>query len=768
MKTETARERFAKALLGTERDGSQREAVVRRVESGAPREQRGAEQRRAYPRDACRPGERCTPSVCFSCHSTCEVLVYTDAASGKVLRVEGDPNSPQTHGRLCAKGLASADLCHNPKRLTAPLRRIGERGEGRFEEIGWEEALDITAGKLREYRERLGPQSVALLEGTRRGWSRVYSRFANAFGTPNHGAAGWAQCLWPRLIDCNLTYGKGAQYSETQDYPNADCILCWGINPPTCWGVRAGDIMDARQRGAALIVVDPYLSETAAKADIWLQLRPDTDMALALGLLHVIIQEQLWDEAFTAEWTSGFPELREAVAEYPPAWAAGITGVPEELIRRAARLYAKASSASLVRSLAVDQLHDSVQVCRALSALIAITGNIGKPGSNNVVSLRGERSQNTHDFILADLVPPEVQRLRCGYHDFPLLTQEHAPVPTAHMPTLWEQIITGDPYPIPCAMIFGSNAMVSYTNAGRVKEALAGLEFLAVCDLFMTPTARMADIVLPASSWLERCNVISSFQTDNTHTLFQQPAVPPVGQSRNDVDIIIGLAKRLGLEQYFWKDAEGLYDYLLEPAGLTYREGAARRRLHAPMVYGAYREKGFATPTGRIELFSCLAREKGCDPLPRYTPSFQSLGDTPELAREYPLLMTTGRHESAYRISENRENPHLRELVPRAFLDIHPDTAAGLGIREGQRVMVESTAGRAYAYARFTAGLRRDVVQGISGWWGQYNINRTVPWGRYARGVGTVCARGYLCRVTPAEEPDEAPEDRQSGVAKGR
>lgn len=166
--------------------------MVQRVESGAPRQQRGAEQRRAYLRDACRPGERCPPSVCFSCHSTCEVLVYTDAASGRVLRVEGDPNSPQTHGRLCAKGLASAELCQNPKRLTTPLRRVGERGEGRFEEIGWEEALDITAEKLRAYRERLGPQSVALLEGTRRGWSRVYSRFANAFGTPNHGAAGRA------------------------------------------------------------------------------------------------------------------------------------------------------------------------------------------------------------------------------------------------------------------------------------------------------------------------------------------------------------------------------------------------------------------------------------------------------------------------------------------------------------------------------------------------------------------------------------------------
>lgn len=742
---------FARQLLGTERDHSQRQQVVEQVMAGVHRSGGRQEQKNTGTLNACRPGERCTPSTCFSCHSTCQVLVYSDEQTGKVLRVEGDPASPQTHGRLCSKGLASPDLCNNPGRLMTPLRRKGPRGSGEFEPISWEEALDITAGKLREYKEKYGPQSVALLEGTRRGWSRVYSRFANVFGTPNHGAAGWAQCLWPRLIDCNLTYGKGAQYSETQDYANADCIVCWGINPPTCWGVRAGDIMDARQKGAALIVVDPYLSETAAKADLWLQLRPDTDMALALSMIHVIIRDGLYDREFVEAWTFGFEELRDSVRQYTPEWGSSITGVPAQLIEKAARLYAKAAAASLVRSLAVDQLHDSVQVCRALSILITITGNIGRPGTNNVVSSRGERSQNTHEFIKADLVPPEVQKLRCGYDKFPLLTQEHSPVPTAHMPTLWEQVISGKPYPINCAMIFGSNAVVSYTNSNRVKEAVEHLEFLAVSDLFMTPLAKMADIVFPASSWLERCNMISSFQTDNTHTLFQQP-VTSVGESRNDVDIIIELAKRLGLEQHFWKNSEALYDYLLEPTGLTYREALAKGTLYAPMEYGVYKNKGFKTPSGKIELYSNFAQQKGCDPLPRYTPSFQSQTSTPELAKEYPLLMTTGRHESAFRISENRSNPHLRELAPKAYLDIHPDTARKLGIRDGQEVLVESTAGKARAFARFTLGLRPDVVQGISGWWEEYNINKTVPWGEYAQGVGTVCARGYLCRVTPIEE----------------
>ncbi len=745
MQTEKRR-KFAASLLRNSYDKDYRKEVIAKVLSGEKRENTDV-----MPVEtginAARENEICTPSVCFACHSTCEVLVYTDKESGKVLRVEGDPSSPQTRGVLCSKGLASPDLCYNPKRLLTPLKRVGERGEGKFEPISWEEALGTTAKMLTKFKNEQGAQSVALLEGTRRGWSRVYSRFANVFGTPNNGAAGWAQCLWPRLTECNITFGGGAQYTETQDYPNADCIVCWGINPATCWGVRASDIMRAKESGAALIVVDPYLSETAAKADIWLNIRPDTDMALALAMINIIIEENLIDAQFVAEYTFGFEELAEHVKEYTPKWAEKITGVSAEKIIKATHLYAKSAAASLVRCLAVDQLHDSIQVCRAISILISITGNIGKPGSNNLTPSTGVISQNTHDFVMANALPKEMEKLRSGYDEFPLLTQKFSPVPTGHMPTMWEQIISKDPYPISAAMIFGSNAVVSYTNSDKVEEAIKSLDFLAVADMYMTPTAELADIIFPVSTWLERTNIISSFQTDNCNTLIEQP-VTQIGDTKNDVDIIIELANRLGLSEYFWENSKAMYDYLLSPLGIDFDEAVKRRRLYAPMKYYRYKDTQFKTPSGKIELYSTYAKEMGSDPLPRYTPSFQSKESTPELYKEYPITMTTGRHETAFRISENRLNPHLLELSHKPWIEIHPDTAKEYGIPEGGRVKIETKAGTAYAYARYTLGIEKDVVQTISGWWGEYNINKTVPWGEYSQGVGSVCARGYLCKIS--------------------
>ena len=752
---DSKRKDFAHKLIGSGRAAAFRSDVIESIMNGghkpsyAPQlhpNYRSPEERKL------RTGEKCTPSVCFSCHNTCECLVYTDAVTGDVLRVEGDPESPQTHGRLCAKGLSAADLVYNPERLKKPLKRVGERGSGEFVEISWDEALDTVASKMIEYKKKYGPGGVAMLEGTKRGWSRSYSRLANVFGLPNHGAAGWAQCLWPRLIDVNITFGRGLNYPETYDIPNADCLVCWGINPAVTWGGgRGGDIMEARQRGAALIVVDPFLSETAAKADIWLQLKPGTDTALALTMIHIIFERNLQDQEFLDSYAYGTEELRKAVEPYTLEWGSRITGVDEETILKATLLYASADSASLLRCLAVDQQHDSIQACRALSCLITITGNIGKPGSNNICSSRGERKQDTLDFIRYKDMPKDVEKLRCGYDEFPLLTQEFSPVPTAHMPTFWEQVISGKPYRIPCALIFGSNAKVIYTNATLVEEALKHFEFLAVSDLFLTPTAKMADIVFPASSWLERNNVISSFQTCNTCTLIEQK-VTTVGEARDDIDIVCELAKRLGVADSFWPSQAEFYDWILEPTGLTFREAAARRRLYAPQPYGKHKTDGFKTPSGKIELYSTLAESKGVTPLPYYTPSFQGDEATPELKKEYPLIMSTGRHEVAFRHTENRQNPLLLELNPYATLDINPHTAMSLGISDGQKVLIESTAGKAYARARYTVGLRRDVVQGIAGWAGDQNINRTVPWGKYAEGVGTVCARGYLCRVSPVEE----------------
>lgn len=701
-------------------------------------------------------GTKVIETACFSCNSNCEVMVFVDKRSGRILKVEGNPESPITKGMLCAKGLASKDLVYNPGRLAHPLKRAGKRGEGKWERISWDEALTTTAEKLLEYKKRFGPQGVAFLEGTRRGWSRVFSRLANTFGAVNHGAAGWAQCLWPRFADDKATFG--ANYTETADFENTRCILIWGTNPPATWPVMASYIMDARQRGAALIVVDPYLSETAAKADIWLQLRPGTDTALALSMMHVIIKEKLYDNDFVQKWTVGFEELEKHVAGYTPEWGEDVTRIPAELIRKAARLYAGTKPACIQRCVALDGVHDSVQACRAVSLLAAITGNIGIPGGNVLVSKRGEISQNTHDFIAADFIDPELEPLRRGYDEFPLLCSKFSPVPCAHMPTLWETIATGEPYPVKAALIFGSNAVVSYSNTNRVMEAVDKLDFLAVADLFMTPTAEMADIVLPASSWLERDNVISSFQASPTYTFVQQKAVT-FEEALSDVDIICRLAEKLGLGQYFWKDADELYNYLLKPTGMTLDQFKMRKRLYAPIEYRQYEKNGFNTPSGKVELYSSILEKYNCDPLPVYTEPFESPVSTPELAREYPFILTTGGRVPVFRHSENRQNPLLREICPRAEFLINPDAAREYGIRDGDRVVIVTRVGSATGYASLTEGIGRDVIQATPGWWGSDNINHVIPWGKYSQGMGTVPMRGLLCRIEKVREQHHAAKD---------
>lgn len=689
------------------------------------------------------PEVKVVRSACFSCNTACEVLVFVDKATGRVIKVEGDPDSPVTRGVLCAKGLAAKDLIENPQRLRTPLKRTGRRGEGKWESISWEDALSIIAEKLLAYKDQYGPQGIAILEGTRRGWSRSYSRLANAFGAVNNGAAGWAQCLWPRLVENKATFG--APYLESSDCENTNCMLVWGVNPAATWPIKASEIMDARERGAYLIVIDPHFSETAAKADLWLQPRPETDTALGLAMLHVIIQNNLYDHDFVANWTTGFERLKAHVNDRTPEWGEGITRVPREQIVKAAEIYAHTDPACICRCLAVDLDHDSLQFCRVTSLLAAITGNIDIPGGNILVSSRGEISQNTHDFIGNHLVSKEDVSLRRGYEQFPFLCSDLSPVPTAHMPTLWETVVTGEPYPIKAALIFGSNAVVSYSNSGRVQEALKKLDFLAVTDLFMTKTAELADIVLPASSWLERNNVISSFQTSYTHTIAQQKAVD-LPEARSDVDIIIDLANRLGIGDKFWEDETAMYDYLLEPAGLNLEELIAKKRLFAPLEYKQYEKNGFKTPSGKVEIYSSVFEKSGCEPLPIYTEPFQSPIKTPELAREYPLIMTSGRRPF-FRHTENRQNPLLREQCPNPPVRIHPQTAEKAGIGHGDSLIIETPTGSCKAVAELTEGLQPDVIQTMPGWPGEENVNNLIPWNEFSRGIGTVSMHSIMCRI---------------------
>ena len=325
------------------------------------------------------------------------------------------------------------------------------------------------------------------------------------------------------------------------------------------------------------------------------------------------------------------------------------------------------------------------------------------------------------------------------------------------MPTLWETIATDRPYPVKAALIFGSNVLISYSNTPRVEEAMAKLEFIAVCDLFMTPTAQMADIVLPASSWLERDNLISSFQVCPTYTIAQQKAAE-VAEARSDVDIVCALARKLGLGEHFWNDSGELYDSLIEPTGLTFTEFKKKKRLFAPLLYRQFEKGGFKTPSGKVEIYSSLLEKNNCAPLPTYTATFQGPTDAGPTA-EFPLILTTGWRQPVYRHTENRENPLLREIAPRPGLLIHPDTASRLGIAEGDPVIIETGTGSAALFAVLTVGIHPDVVQAMPGWRGKANINRVTPWDRFAEGIGSVPMRGILCRVRKGSTESGDPTD---------
>lgn len=730
---------FASTLLGKNPDPAFRQSFSTPVTTL----QAKAVGEKSYRWGRIAPGVKVVRSTCFSCNTACEVLIFVDKKTGKIIKVEGDPESPITRGVLCAKGLTAKNLVDNPQRLRTPLKRVGERGEDRWEPISWDEALSAIAEKLLAYKKQYGPQGVAILEGTRRGWSRSYSRLANAFGAMNHGAAGWAQCIWPRLVENSVTFG--APYMETSDCQNTNCMMVWGVNPPATWPVKASEIMDARERGAILIVIDPHFSEIAAKADLWLQPRPETDTALGLAMLHVIIENDLYDREFVAEWTTGFEQLKVHVKDCTPKWAEKITRVDRKQIVAAAEIFARTKPACICRCLAVDLDHESLQFCRITSLVAAVTGNIDIPGGNILVSNRGEISQNTHDFIGAQFISEKDQSLRRGYAKFPFLCTKLCPVPNAHMPTMWETVISGEPYPLKAAMIFGSNAAVSYSNSHRVQEALQKLDFLAVADLFLTPTGKLADIVLPASSWLERNNVISSFQTSATHTIAQQKAVD-LPEARSDVDIVIDLANRLGVGDKFWEDETAMYNYLLEPTGLNLAELIAQKRLFAPLEYKRYKKNGFKTPSGKVELYSSIFKKHGCDPIPSYTEPFQSPVETPDLAREYPLIMTSARRPF-FRHTENRQNPILREQCPQSPVRIHPQTAEKAGIGHGDTVIIETPTGQCKAVAELTEGLQPDVIQTMPGWSGEENVNNLIPWNRFAQGIGTVSMHSIMCRV---------------------
>ena len=705
--------------------------------------------------------KRIVKTTCKSCHGGCRVIVTVE--NGRITRIEGDPDS-LTEGTMCAKGLASIKEVYNPNRILYPMKRVGERGEGKWKRISWEEALNIIARKIKEAIEKYGPSSVAIGQGTGRGYNEYTYRFARSIGTPNVFAPAHF-CFGPRLAVFSITVGErlycdyhgwGGEYPKT--------IIHWGkqLEITNADGEMAVWFLKALEKAEYFILIDPRATRLASRAHLWLPVRPGTDAALALGMMNVIINEDLYDKEFVENWTYGFDKLKERVQKYPPDKVAEITWVSKEKIVETARIFATHKPGCIQIGESLEACNNSTQTLRAIVCLMAITGNIERPGS--MVSWVPPATGPMEDFVLEVPAPRE---LPVGADKFRLLLKR--PFPICHVETMLEGIRSGKG-PVKVMHIQGSNPLLCYANSKAVLEALLKLEFLSVADLYMSPTAEYADVVLPVAHWLETDDIY------DMHPRFfisaVQKAVEPQGEAWPDNKIFNELGKRLA-PQYWFKNVEEMLNYRLRKANITwnqFKEIGVLARAGREQIYYKYktdywrRGGGFKTPTGKVELYSTIMEELGYDPLPYFEEPSESPYRTPELYKEYPLILSTGGRVSYYFHSQYRQNPWLRELQPYPIVQIHPETAKKLGIKDGDWVWIETPRGRIKQKAMLFAGMDPRLVFVQASWYypeepgpdhGVWISNANVLTSDkppFDPAMGSTNFRALLCKVYPCRE----------------
>jgi len=698
-------------------------------------------------------------SVCRSCHGGCGVLMHV--RDGRLLKVEGDRTSPLNHGRLCPIGTVTTDLVYHPDRLKYPLRRKGKRQSGEWQRISWDEALDEISERLLSIRDRHGAESIALGTGTGRHHIRWVSRFGHALGTPNWCEPGFAQCFHPRVNTSILTFGDFPVGDFTGDVPPA-CILYWGHNPVLSGpdGETRFNVMEALAHNPRVIVVDPRRTALAEKAELWLQVRPGADDALALAMLNVVIGDQLYDGPFVQRWTHGFDALCAHVRRYTPEWAEPITWVGADKIRAAARLFAQTKPAMMEWGCAIEHTPKCIQTVRAVSMLPALTGNIDVPGG----WVFGMHGLGRFPSLIENLTP-EANAKRLGADKFKLLGGEGADLPAAHIPTLLRAMREGKPYPVKAFLVFGNNTLTTYANTSLVYESLMRLDFMVCADLFMTPTAELADIVLPAASWPE-INQLAGLPTVAANVVLANQRAVRIGECKSDEEIFVELARRMKLP-VGTEAVEVVLDAQLKAGGvgMTFDELKQKGFYKVPFKYRKYENGGFKTPTGKIELYSTRLAQMGYAPLPGYQEPPESPLSTPGVAADYPLVLTTGGRISFFFNSEHRQIDRLRRAHRDPIAEIHPETAARFGIVNGRWMWVETRRGRIRQKAKLTTGIDPRVIHVEHGWWfpeqgapeyGVWSANANLLTDNappYDPAMGTYQLRALLCRVGPADAP---------------
>jgi anaerobic selenocysteine-containing dehydrogenase len=675
-------------------------------------------------------------AVCVWCKGECGVLVHVK--DGHLVKLEEDPDYgrkvwPATRG--CVRFRAAAEFMYHPDRVNFPLKRVGDRGEGKWQRISWDQALDEIAEKLTRVKDKYGAEGIGFTRGTGfRQEDEPRQRFLELLGSPNSASPGNI-CFIPRSMVADAIVGYFPLYSVRA---NTKCIVLLGAETQIARPITALSFREAVKNGAKVIVIDPRKTESASKADVWLQLRPGTDCALLLGMINVMINEELYDKEFVEKWCYGFDKLREHVAEYTPEKVEKITEVPADKIREATRVYATNKPGTMVEGMGIEEAPQNAEILHARWILAALAGNIDVEGGEELHGVN-PRILNGREAIPYPPMSLEQKNKQLGADRFKFLLwpgrdmiiQERmkywgrvGSLPAIGYPSgVWRAILTGQPYPIRAMLTYTNNPMVTLANTKLIYKALKSLDSYVVIEQWMTPSAELADYVLPATCWLERAILWDFSNYSNWLVAGEQalPAsIPGEYDHRDDFYIWRGLGIRMGQEQYWpHKSLEEVYDAMLKPTGLTHKEFVHQIRCEKKTkTFKEYERKGgFATPTGKAELYSTIFEKLGYDPLPRYVEFSETQIGNPELAKEYPLMLLTGGRSREYYHSEWRQIESIRKLHPHPLLQIHPDTAQKLGISEGDWVWIETLRGRVRNKATLFDGIKPDVVHAEHGWW---------------------------------------------------
>lgn len=636
----------------------------------------------------------------MSCHPTlCGMLVEVEG--GRLVSVRGDPDNPDSQGFLCVRGQASREIIDNPARLLRPLLRQ-RRTEDAWREVTWDEALDCIVGRM----QAVGRQAVGIWSGhgnaatnygTRIGGA-LMRRFAHLYGCQQWNAT--MICWGLGAFGLGLT---GVLETNTKEDMgrHANLIILWGANlasqPNT-----ARHLVAAKRRGAYVVTIDVRHTEAAAQADEALLIRPGTDAALALAMMHVIIGEARYDRDFVAQRTVGFEALAAHVKDFSPEWAAGITGLPAAQIATLARRYATTRPAMiLVGGSSMHKGSNGWQGARAIACLPALTGNLGIPGGG----LGPRHGSASHGQELASIMPTT-----------PRPPGPYIPNQMSHM---IDALRDGR---VRALLLFGTNMLSSFADAERLAEGLARAELVVSHDLFMHETARrFADVVLPGTAWLEQLGC----KMTNTHLYLMEQALEPPGETRSLTWVLRALADRLGLAEFFpWPSEEAMIDALLAHPSTGYATVTALRAeggIRAMDIsHVAYPDHRYHTPSGKVEFYSERARQLGLPPLPVH----EDLPPSP-----YPLVLRQGRTLTHFHgfYDHGRALPTLAKLDPQPRLWISPHDAAARGLHDGAPIRIYNERGAFEAYARVTERIPAGTVWIRDGWEGLNRLTSGAP-----------------------------------------